>query len=868
MKPYFIAKLASCLGICIFRKYTFLTMNKIFIILLCSIFVVPAHSQRLRKWTSAADSAYTINDHKSAIRLYRVALTYDSTLTEAKYRIAESARIYKAYEIAIEYYQKIIENQESLHKYPLAEYHLAGIYTQYGKYNEAISLLESFVNRSRNERAPGDKYVPIARKEIEYSKKARERISEFALFDGRLQRIDTAGKLNINTPRSDFGLVTKGDTLFYTSIRNIYKDKEQFVKRRYAEIFKATENTPGQALPEPINKPGQHVANLVFNTDQTRVYYSVCENIDVYQTRCDIYYRDIVNGIWGREFKYPHNVPDFSSTQPNVGLDKSTNEEILFFASDRLSDTIDRKDIFYSVIEGPTEFSAPQQVPTINTPNGDEMSPFFDSHSQNLYYSTDGDYTFGGTDIYKITKIKDRWINKLNLGTEVNSSYNDAFFHLDSKREYAYLATDREESLLYDPEMEACCFDIYRIPMKQSPEVIIVKTFDAITNEPLFEVTVPRSIVVQNGGGEDKISIDEITNETGNTFNFGSWSPTDSYLIEGKRERYYDTLALVNMIELLSIPKDTHVIELKLMPKPELQVFVFEKGTNEPIPFPDFVMEKIQDGQNNASISNFRNGTDRENNSRIFPIELNTNYFVKTSKSPFIPIAESGSRLFYDIEDFKRVGAARFKDTLYLAKLPDFETLLPDRTVPLYFENDWPKMGRVDTLPRENYMPLYQTYKSKKQQYVNRLRQSSIVTVTEIRRMSDFFTRELEDFKKLDTLVQVFVQYMDNGFDIEIELRGYASPIGNADYNLKLSKRRIECIRNLLLNYNGGVLKQYLNKKDGRGGFVIKSNPKGEEEAPPTVRNYLSDINASIFSYLSSLERRVDIFLIDAKQTE
>jgi tetratricopeptide (TPR) repeat protein len=832
-------------------------MNKLLIIFFCCIFAIPAQSQRLKKWLTAADSAYAINDYKSAIRLYQVALTYDSTLSQAKYRIAESARVYKAYDVAIDYYKKVIVNKESLNKFPLAEFHLATIYQQYGKYTEAIRVFNSFVNNYRNTRPPGDKYLQIAKNGVEYCIKAREKTSNFALFDGLLNRIDTSGKLKINTARSDFGLVSIQDTFYYTSIRNIYRDKEQFVRRHYAEVFKAAEGMPGEPIPA-INKEGQHVGDLVFNSDQTRIYYSVCENIDEYQVRCDIFYRDILNGVWGPEFKYPHNDPDFSTTQPYVGVDKLTNKEMLFFASDRLSDSLDRKDIFVSFIEGPTEFSDPMPIETINTTYGDEMSPFFDSFTQTLYYSTDGEYTYGGSDLFKVAKVGDEWINKINLGTEVNSSYNDGFLRFDSKREYAYLASDREESLLYDPELDACCYDIYRIPMKEHPEVVIVKTFDAITNEPLFEVTVPRSIIVQNGSDKNRIKIDEQTNPDGNIFNFGSWSPTDSYLLEGKRRGYYDTLMIVNMIELFSVPRDTYEIDMLLMPKPELQVFVLERGSGEPVDDPTIDLQRIEAGEEIEKINSFISESGIARNSRLFPIELNTNYLASASKAPLIPSAQSASRLFYTVDDFKKVAGGRFKDTLYLTKLPSIPELVPDRTVPLYFENDRPKMGRIPEVPSEDYLSLYREYKSKQGRYVSRLEKSPLVGRADIIRMSRFFTRELEDFQRLDTLVDVFVQYMEAGYKVEIELRGYCSPIGNSDYNLLLSKRRIQCVQDLLEEYDNGVLQSYIKE----GKFVITPNPKGEDEAPPTVREYLSDLNASIFSYLSSLERRVDIFLI------
>ncbi len=412
--------------------------------------------------------------------------------------------------------------------------------------------------------------------------------------------------------------------------------------------------------------------------------------------------------------------------------------------------------------------------------------------------------------------------------------------------------------------MDACCYDIYRIPLKERSEVIIVKTFDALTKEPLLEVTVPRSILVRSGSSEDRIKVDEQTNPNGNIFNFGFWSPTDSYILEGKRSGYYDTLQLVNMLELLSVPRDTYEIRLNLMPKPELQVYAFEQPGGAPIADPTFELKKITAGKDPVLISEFIKGTGKENNSRIYPIELNTNYMVKVSKKPFLPTGKSANQLYYTFDDFKKINAGTFRDTLYLTKLPPFERFIPDRIVALYFENDRPKMGRTPQLSAEDYLSLYKEYKSKKEIYVSRLERSSAVTRAAKIQMSDFFERELKDFQKLDTLVQVFKQYMDNGHEIEVELRGYASPIGNAAYNLQLSRRRIQAVYDLLVNYKGGLLQPYVDK----GLFKITPNPKGEEEAPPSVKEYLKDLNASIFSYLSSLERRVDIVLMEVRRIE
>lgn len=104
----------------------------------------------------------------------------------------------------------------------------------------------------------------------------------------------------------------------------------------------------------------------------------------------------------------------------------SEDGKYLLFVSD-LPGGFGGRDIWYSTYEKKTDaWSIPTNLgPAINTP-GNEMFPTF-AKNGDLYFATDGIPGMGGLDIFKATKIKDKyqWENPTNMGYPINSENND-----------------------------------------------------------------------------------------------------------------------------------------------------------------------------------------------------------------------------------------------------------------------------------------------------------------------------------------------------------------------------------------------------------------------------------------------------------
>ena len=97
------------------------------------------------------------------------------------------------------------------------------------------------------------------------------------------------------------------------------------------------------------------------------------------------------------------------------------------------------------------------------------------------------------------------------------------------------------------------------------------------------------------------------------------------------------------------------------------------------------------------------------------------------------------------------------------------------------------------------------------------------------------------------------------GKTIQLQIKGYASPLHKKQYNINLSKRRIKSFVNYVEQYEGKVFSPYIEE----GLFQITELPFGESKATKKVSDNPNDRLKSIYSLAAVLERRIEI--IDIK---
>jgi hypothetical protein len=107
---------------------------------------------------------------------------------------------------------------------------------------------------------------------------------------------------------------------------------------------------------------------------------------------------------------------------------------------------------------------------------------------------------------------------------------------------------------------------------------------------------------------------------------------------------------------------------------------------------------------------------------------------------------------------------------------------------------------------------------------------------------------------------------MQNGFEIELTIKGYASTLAKSDYNVNLTKRRIASLKNYLREYQKGVFLPYINNTDSSGTtLTFVDIPFGEYKASTLVSDNLNDLKNSVYSRSAALERKIEILAVSVK---
>jgi outer membrane protein OmpA-like peptidoglycan-associated protein/tetratricopeptide (TPR) repeat protein len=147
--------------------------------------------------------------------------------------------------------------------------------------------------------------------------------------------------------------------------------------------------------------------------------------------------------------------------------------------------TIGKRDVYVSFLQEDGTWSEPKNLGKQVNTKYDEESPFLASDGVTLYYSTAGLPGYGGKDIFVTKRLDDTWTNwsePENLGHEMNSDGDDAFFVIPASGKYAYMSSTFESTNGSN--------DIIQIELPEvlKPKAVVLvqgKVIDSKTKKPL-----------------------------------------------------------------------------------------------------------------------------------------------------------------------------------------------------------------------------------------------------------------------------------------------------------------------------------------------------------------------------------------------
>ena len=809
------------------RNFNTYTLYKLlFSFLLIGTFQFNSYGQKLENWLKAADqSFYVEKDYRTAFNFYQAATNYDSTRVDIWVKMAESARNMQGLQTARSIYDKVLRFPDSV---VTAEnyFYSAWINMRLADYNGAQKNLQSYFRKAKE----GDL---LKNKALMMEASCSRIIKEYANYTnvpGQTKKISTSN----DCLEAEFGAVAYKNDLVYAK----FSENDRVTSKKDSIAFVSNlrlMNSQGDTnwLPQ-LAVPNKLISGVTFLPENTGLYYCLCDKVNLMEVRCDIYFRKFneIGGV-GEPLKIAANASGFSTQHPAVG--KDINGKLwLYFSSNRPGGK-GKDDLYRAAVLENGEVDAPENLVTLNT-SEEDVTPFFHTPTQRLYFSTQGRFTFGGYDVYASSPTSNGWTNPMNMGVQMNASSDDLFFSLSEKGTNGWLTVRGEKGSSCTTEVpDACCYNLvsWDMPMRK------VRILARNANDSSLIREANLSVQSLPSGTAEKVDV-----SYGN-WPYFLWNSSDNYAV-GIQSDGFDPYQGELNIAGFPFEGDTVIVEVYLNPAIiELQVLTFDDRTKEALNGTTVNLLKWIDTKN--AVDNIQ--TNEKGNSFTFSVIQNHKYKLIANKENYESVEKDIS---FTLSDVKGLGK---KITIEVYLKPPLST-----PVALYFDNDIPKAKQMKIKGTENYIELSNTYFNQKESFVSNftkvLPEAEKFILTE--QYDLFFNREVKmGTVSLEYLSKAIAAKLGEGKKLEITLSGFASPLGSAAANKLLSDRRIKTIQNYLLQSNQGKLAESV--KNGQLTFITSAY--GENKSKKQVSDNPMDKRNSVFSLVASVERRVEILV-------
>ena len=184
-------------------------------------------------------------------------------------------------------------------------------------------------------------------------------------------------------------------------------------------------------------------------------------------------------------------------------------------------------------------------------------------------------------------------------------------------------------------------------------------------------------------------------------------------------------------------------------------------------------------------------------------------------------------------------------ESINIDTIPPLTNWLDFSPISLYFHNDEPDCCTMKDTTQKTYKEAYILYFKLIDEYENQNDS-----------LSGFFDQNLRaNYNQFLAVLDKVKNDLEKGSKIELQIRGYASPLHKFEYNINLSKRRIKSVINFISVYQNAVLSKHLKS----GDLVVTELPLGESKVSEKTSDDPKDKRNSIYSLDAMLERKIEI---------
>lgn len=411
-------------------------MLRTLVILVVSIgLLTPVFGQKKLSWKKQArlaDELFEAGNYAEAATNYEEAWRKKRKKKELAFKTGESYYNIKDYRKAAEAYQQVKNENKD---FPLVGLKYARCLKQDGQYEKATTEFQAFLDSyTGSGKAILEDIIRTEIEGCELGKSAplqADRQAEI-LFPGS----------SLNSDDMEFRPFAASDNELYFSSDRGGSTRLYYAQRLGNQWSQAT--TPPNF---PLIQSG-HYGNACVSADGNRIYFTICSSTQAWddiKTRCEIYFITRASTGWSPPKRLPDyiNMSGVTATHPFVY--NQNGLEFLFFASNREGGR-GGMDLWYTTRDqgnDNSDFTFPINLgPGVNT-LGDEITPFYNSAENKLFFASNGLPSMGGFDTFSALGGETHWSSPQNIGLPYNSSADDYGYVMNASRSGGFFASNR-----------------------------------------------------------------------------------------------------------------------------------------------------------------------------------------------------------------------------------------------------------------------------------------------------------------------------------------------------------------------------------------------------------------------------------------
>lgn len=508
--------------------------------LFMSFVTVQAQQSKLEK----ANKKFAKYAYIDALEIYKELASEGYESYEIYKKIADAYYFNAKYAEASNWYNQITEKYKDSVE-PEHYFRFAQTLRAVKEYDQADDMMDVFSQLSGQ-----DYRVALFKEKPDYVRVDGYRKSDYTIDIIR----------EINSRYSDFGPAYYKDQVIFASARDtgvIYKRIHKWNNQPFLDLYTSRlkqdgSMTPPRRFSRSLNTKF-HESTSSFSADGNTVFftrnnftsntYAASENGI---NKLKIYRSKKIKDKWREAEELPFNHNDYSCAHPTLSKDGKK----LYFASD-MPGTVGLADIWVvDVLEDGT-FGEPENLGRPINTEGRESFPFL-SDTGTLYFASDGHPGLGGFDIF-VTAPEAEEITVLNIGSPVNSSFDDFAFIVNDSAKTGFFSSSRKRGMGSD--------DIYKFIQKELPEPTCDVVITGVITDTNTGVILPEATVKLLSLDNEVLAETKVDKKGVYTFDVVC---SDRYIVRASEPLYYDKEVIVTTTTKPSTIEQDIDLELRL----------------------------------------------------------------------------------------------------------------------------------------------------------------------------------------------------------------------------------------------------------------------------------------------------------------